>query len=365
MAFFTQGKMAYIKKITETQMLSRFKSGTILLPPLIVRGYMELRGTRDYADARIEVGLPGETAGAWFVVEAKSRSTPQVIQAAVARAKAAAQQSEELPMIQVPYLSSERLAELEQEMVSGVDLCGNGVVIVPGRLYVVRSGQPNQYRDTRALSNPYRGRSALVGRMLMSRPTWHSLNKLRQAIQEAGATLSLAQTSKSVQAMEEDLIVSKGAGSIALRDPLRLLDKLGSEWSKPRIRARKAFRLPAGADWARDLSSNNALKWVVAGESSVSQYVTFSQGGPRKIAVSSLPLGMTLLHGSPESIPNFADIELVETEDPGFFFQHETDENGVRWASRLQEWLELQSGDARQREAANEIKTQILKRVQT
>lgn len=355
----------YIEKTTEAEMLSRFQSGSILLPPLIVRNRMDLRGLRDYVDARIEVGLPGEAEGVWFVVEAKSRSTPQTIQAAVATAKAAARQSEQLPMIQVPFLSPERLAELEQEMVSGVDLCGNGIVVVPGRIYVVRSGQPNKYRDSRALSNPYRGRSALVGRMLLTQSRWHSLNKLTKAIQDAGTTLSLGQASKAVQAMEEDLIVSKDAGTIALREPLRLLDKLGTEWKKQRIRARKALRLPIGADWVGDISSNDLLKWVVAGESSVSRYAIFSQGGPRKIAVSSLSLGMTILRGSPEPIPSFADIELIEPGDPGYFFGHETDENGVRWASRLQTWLELQSGDARQQEAANEIKTQILKRVQT
>ena len=314
-------------------------------------------------DARIELALPGETEGFWFVVEAKSRSTPQTVQAAVASAKAAAKENDR-PMIYVPYLSHERLEELEQRQVSGIDLCGNGVVIVPGRLYVARSGQPNRYPDRRALSNPYRGRSAIVARMLLTQPRWDSLNKLTKAIQEKGAMLSLGQASKAVQAMHEDLIVSKDAGSIVLREPLRLLDKLGSEWRAPRVRARQALRLQTGAEGLNVLSSNNLLKWVVAGESSVSRYATFSQGGPRKIVVSSLPLAMTILHGSPESVPSFAHVELIETEESGIFFEAETDENGVRWASRLQTWLELQAGDARQKEAASELRKQILKRVQ-
>ena len=234
------------KKITEAQMLARLQSGAILLPPLVVRNRLELRAPRDYVDARIELGLPGETEGVWFVVEAKSRSTPQTIRAAIAAAKAAARQSEQLPMIQVPYLSPERLAELEHEVVSGVDLCGNGIVIVPGRLYVVRSGQPNTYRDSRPLSNPYRGRSALVARMLLNKRRWDSLNKLTMAIHKAGESLSIGQASKAVQAMDEDLILSKDAGTISLREPLRLLDKLGREWRKPRIRARKALRVPPG-----------------------------------------------------------------------------------------------------------------------
>ena len=62
-----------------------------------------------------------------------------------------------------------------------------------------------------------------------------------------------------------------------------------------------------------------------------------------------------------ESIPSFADLELLETDEPGFFFETSTDENGVRWASRLQTWLELQAGDARQQAAARDMQRQILR----
>lgn len=90
-------------------------------------------------------------------------------------------------------------------------------------------------------------------------------------------------------------------------------------------------------------------------------YAMFAQGGPRSIAVSSLPLSFTLLGGMPESVPDFADVELVETEEAGFFFGNETDDRGIRWASRLQTWLELQSGDARQQDAAKDLRDQILR----
>lgn len=347
------------QQISEATMLSRFQVGTVLLPPLVVKSCTVLSG-KEKADARVELALPGEPEGFRFVVELKARATPQTIQLAMAQAKSATKAGE-WPMIQVPYLSPERLEELEREGVSGVDLCGNGVVLVPGRLCVVRSGAPNRYRDSRPLNNPYRGRSAMVARMLLQRPKWESLSELAAAIQAAGATLSLPQASKAVQAMEEDLIVAKNAGVIALNEPLRLLDRLGSEWQKPLVRGRQALRLPKGMDWAGVLSSSPLLKWAVTGESSVTRYAMFSQGGPRRIAVSRLPLALTLLGGKPESVPNFADVELVETDEAGFYFGNETDKKGIRWASRLQTWLELQSGDARQQDAAKDLREQILK----
>jgi hypothetical protein len=347
------------QQITEASMLARLEVGTVLLPPLVVKTCMVLGG-KEKADARVELALPGEPEGFRFVVEIKARATPQAIQLAMVQAKAATKAGE-WPMIQVPYLSPERLEELECEGVSGVDLCGNGVVLVPGRLYVVRSGEPNRYRDSRPLNNPYRGRSAMVARMLLQCPKWESLSELAEEVQSAGVVLSLPQVSKAVQAMTEDLIVSKGAGVITLNEPLRLLDKLGREWRKPVVRGRQALRLPTGMDWAGVLSSIPDLKWAVTGESSVTRYAIFSQGGPRRIAVSSLPLALTLLGGTAESVPNFADVELVETEEAGFFFGNERDEKGIRWASRLQTWLELQSGDARQQDAAKDLREQILK----
>lgn len=341
-------------------MLARIRVGSVLLSPLVVRS-LEMQPQNNQADARLELSWPGEPASFWFTLESKGKANPQAIQLAMMQARQAAKGGD-LPMIQVPFLPPERLDELEQEAVSGVDLCGNGIVIVPGHLCVIRSGAPNKYPDSRPLSNPYRGRSAMVARMLLERPRWSSLSELADALRQAGADLSLPQVSKAVQAMEEDLILAKLTREITLQEPLRLLDTLGREWRKPKIRARQALRLRSGRELAPALSSNPLLKWAFTGESSAVRYAMSSQGGPRKIAVSSLPLALTLLDELPEPIPNFADVELLETEEAGLYFDNEIDGKGDRWASRLQAWLELQSGDARQQDVAKDIRSQILSR---
>src|ERR1700728_1310504 len=128
--------MARNEKISELEMLGRFHVGAVLLPPLVVKSCTVRGGPKGKADARVELALPGEPTGFRFAVEVKARATPQAVQWAIAQAKSAAQDGEG-PMIHVPFLSGERLEELEREQVSGVDLCGNGVVIVPGRLFVV------------------------------------------------------------------------------------------------------------------------------------------------------------------------------------------------------------------------------------
>ena len=100
-----------------------------------------------------------------------------------------------------------------------------------------------------------------------------------------------------------------------------------------------------------------------AGESSVQRYAAFAQGGPRRIAVTNLSQARNALGGSAEAIPNFADIELVQTDEPGYFFINTVDADGMRWASKLQTWLELQAGDARQRQTAEELYEQLTREV--
>ena len=90
---------------------------------------------------------------------------------------------------------------------------------------------------------------------------------------------------------------------------------------------------------------------------------SFLAGAPPSDRSLRFILAESLLGGVPESVPGFADLELLETDEPGFFFETLTDENGVRWASRLQTWLELQAGDARQQAAAKRCSTPGTSRV--
>jgi hypothetical protein len=347
------------KKITEKGMLNRLKPGTSILSPLIIRSIIPKLGKKRCADARIKVSLPDSTTEYSFVIETKSQNTPLAVKTANAQVKMLTSDNE-YPMIMVPYLSPERLEELEREKISGVDLCGNGIVIVPDKLYIRRTGNKNLYPTSRPLVNPYSGRSAMVGRILMSRSRWESLTKLVAAIEKEGAKLSLSQVSKAISAMEEDLIVIKTGNEIKLKDPIRLLDKLGQSWKNPEIYERQGLQISPNLNWQKALSANPELKWAITGESSVIKYSVFSQSGPVRIAVSNLPDALKQIEGMPERVPNFADIELIETTEPGFYYMNNI-KNNIRWASPIQTWLELQSGDARQRDAAEDLRNQILK----
>ena len=71
------------------------------------------------------------TPRATFAVTYTRLWTPKMVVAAVAHAERNAPLTGLLPMVVAPYLSDERLQEFERHAISGVDLCGNGVVVVP------------------------------------------------------------------------------------------------------------------------------------------------------------------------------------------------------------------------------------------
>ena len=163
--------------------------------------------------------------------------------------------------------------------------------------------------------------------------------------------------------MEEDLIILRQGGAITLREPQRLLDNLARGWKTQSFSRKQFLRLPHGRDSVARLSSISSLKWAMTGETSASHYVMFSQGGPRRIAVSDITHAIAALEAVPEAIPSFADIELLMTDEPGYYcLPSRSDENGLKRPARLQTWLELQAGDARQQEAARDLREQILKK---
>ena len=185
-----------------------------LLPPLqrdsVLTSGEELGG----ADLMLTTFLKGNHLEQFlFLVEVKAASTPQIVQNAIHQIKFIHRKNndpEMHPMIVVPYLSEERLKDLEEAQVSGIDLCGNGIVNIPGRLSIFRTGNENRYPESRPVSNPFQGKTAMVARAFISELSFHSgktefdtLGALQQTIIDGGAAISLSQGSKAVSALSQ------------------------------------------------------------------------------------------------------------------------------------------------------------------
>ena len=346
----------------ESDILDAFRNRTVELPPLA----LELVGTdlRLESDGRI-LRPDAYIDARWrdrvfpFVAEFKTQTTPKSFVGAIAQVRVYAEAAGLPPLLVSPYLSPERLQELEAKGVSGVDLCGNGVVTIPGEMLVVRTGNPNRFPASRGIANPYQGSSSLVARAFLSRPSYDSVQEVKGEVTERGGWVSLGTVSKALKSLEEDLIIRRQGRASALLQADGLLDRLAAGFRPPRTGPRKTYR------W-RDTSEELASRlraWgdelVLTGAASVERYGVM----PREKAIQCYcPAIEPIEQGlgdELEASPRFPDLELIETRDPTVFFDSR-DDGVICAASPVQCWLELQAGDKRQRDAAVGVRDRIL-----
>jgi len=319
------------------------------------------RDRKDRIDAILDVRW--ERRRYRFVVEIKLTSSPRAVKAAADQARQLADPPRDYPMIIVPYLSEEQLRGLEERGISGIDLAGNGVVLVPGELLVFRSGKKAEIRDSRPIRNPYRGTSSIVARVLLARPVFATVNGILAEIGSRNARVALSTISKSLSALEDDLIVSREAGSIRLLQPDKLLDELAANFRPPSPVA--DWRVKALSDVNEFFASliracrRRRIDCAVAGKSSVDRYASMAREPVYSVYCTRLAPLMNDLGVLADADSRFPNFELLETRDRGVYFDLREEDN-VPWSSPVQTWLELMAGDKRQRDAADQIRDRIL-----
>ncbi len=113
-------------------------------------------------DLFIDVGWGNKT---WrFVSEIKTVATPKLIAIAVSQLNTFRETSgsESDPMIVAPYLSKPQFQEFASRDISAIDLSGNVMLIVPGKLFLERIGNRNLFPSSSPIKNIYRGTSSLA-----------------------------------------------------------------------------------------------------------------------------------------------------------------------------------------------------------
>lgn len=133
---------------TERDILDALANGQLNLTPVQLRVIDRERplggeGIQGRIDAVVQAKWGRRT---WkFAAEVKRLSTPKVLQDALGFLRSAAERSGLNPLLVVPYLSPQNIEMLEGLQVSGIDLCGNGILIVPRKLLIVRTGNSNRF----------------------------------------------------------------------------------------------------------------------------------------------------------------------------------------------------------------------------
>jgi hypothetical protein len=352
--------------LTERQIFERLRAGEVPLAPVQIRWTYGPPPKAPGADATAKVRWEGSAFG--FVAEIKPRSTPKVFAAALTQLRVYADASGLNPLLVVPYLSPDQLDQLRRESVSGIDLCGNAIVIVPGKILVCISGAPNLFPASVPIRNVYGGATSLVARALLLRPNPSSLNDLEKFIRTRGGALTLTTISKALRTMEDDVLIARRGGSARVLQPDALLDKLQAVYKSPKItRSFVGSTTLSAKDVAKRLtapgtrtgSSATSASWLFTGQSSTAQYAVMPRENLLRAYCRSLPEALKALDGDVTETDRFPTIELRETDDPTVAFDARV-KGPMRFASPVQTYLELMQGDKREQQAAEQVRQVIL-----
>jgi hypothetical protein len=359
--------------LNKRKMLDLLRSGEIVLPPLSIR-LLELEdeeaGTGD-SDALIEISWGRKTAV--FGAELSVLSTPKAIRDGIRKLQSVERSRKTLPILIVPYLDEQKLRLLEHEGVSALDLCGNGVVAAGSMFAVFRSGEANRYPSSALIKNVYRHKSSMVGRVLLVRGNFNTVQEIREEINARspgvssgdGKPMSLSTVSKVLKTLEEDLIITRNGG-ISLLQADQLLRRLNENYRAPDAVKKVRWKIPATGNslpaLLGEVARQKKLQLMATGLSSATRYAVMQRGPILSVYCTSVEEMLTSLPG--ERTDRFPNLELVETEDETVYFDSRPDDN-FRWASPVQCYLELQQGDARDRDTAEQVKARLLQASET
>jgi len=312
-------------------------------------------------DLLLEADWEGESRR--FIAEYKRRSTPKNLQVAVQQVKKCVKESEKVlyPMVVVPYLDSENIKYLESEEVNGIDLCGNGVIRLPGDWYIRERGNPNQYSDSRSIKNVFKGKSSLVPRLFLVQPEFETVNAIVEEIQNRNGQISQSTVSRVLKRLEEELLISR-EGKIKLLEPEAMLNKLEQNYRSPEIENYLKINLTDKESTLVNLKRNarDTSEKIVG--YSPNYYTVLPQSEDiQQIYTTSIETILSDIRF--EETEAFPDIFLRETNNAGIYFDSR-EKNNFAWCSPVQTYLQLRRGDKREREAAEQIKRSIVKGVE-
>lgn len=340
-----------------------------------VLAFAETLPALDLGPLRVEVGELEPPGGAdayliliWegdrvpFVAEFKNARDLRTLEYAVRQARQRAQGTTREPLVVVPYLNDDWLAFLRSEGMSGLDLSGNAWVQVPGRWSCFQRGFPNRFPDTTRTRAPYRGKSALVGRVLLSRPRFETISDIQGEIERRGGSLSMGQISKVLSALQNDLIIRKGNDGVRLIQPERLLDSLVESYRRPVAVQEVNLKANLGLDLFADLLGKARGATARIAGYDPTRYMIAPESGVRLVAYVE-PRGFPTMNRllQAERSQRFANLTIRAIEEPAVFFDTE-EEGGFVWCSPLETYLQLMRGGKREQETATQLREDILRK---
>ena len=350
-----------MRKIEAANFETMLREGALRVPPLDIRIIKLDRGDHG-GDTVVEVAWRGRTCR--YVAVFRRDAKPQTLKLAIDQVKQyTSQLGQGQPMIIAPYFSGEKLDELLEEGISAIDFSGNAAIEAPGRFLFYKTGNPNGYRDSSPIRSAYRGSGSLVARALLLDRQFQAVGNILSAIKNRGGALTMGTVSKILKRLEADLVIERPSrNAVRVIQPERLLQGLLDAYQPPKIENiwTGKVAMPTADLLARLEGFAEEGNLVRTGESSAGEYAVWA-GEPIIACYCSVTPARLLerLDAQAKETRGFPNLRLIQTEDKRVYF----DRRPKLAASPIQSWLEMASGDKRQKEAAEQIKSLLLNTV--
>lgn len=353
--------MEYQKIPFEAEILGQLRSGRVELPPFQIE-VSEIQPRIDNRRPDVLVLLRWGKRSYRFVAECGRLWTPKALSEVAAQARRYARPPDLNPLVVVPYLPEAGLRGLQDQGVSGIDLCGNGVVTVPDEVLVYRTGKPNRFRWEAEIKNVFRGTSSLVPRVFLVRGQYASVQEARREILERGGNLVLGTVSKVCKTLESLLLIERrrrkgtAARELRLLQPDRLLDLLAGNYAPPATGGILRGKSKLTSDELRDVLARAQARVIQTGFGSVGSYAVMARESMQYFYTTNLDAVRRALGDTFEQTDRFANVTLTETRDETVYF----DGRPGLVASPVQTYVELVTGDKRSQETAEQLRRAIL-----
>jgi hypothetical protein len=272
-----------------------------------------------------------------------------------------------LPLLVTPYLSERALAKLAEQKISALDLCGNGLLVAPPNLLILRSGAKDTTRSASLPIYDASNVSTLVPRVLFSEHAFPTATAMLEAcharmmpLEHKPLPLTLPTVSKALRELDDELITGRRGRKRYLRDPVRLLEHLQRSFRLPPAQpVQFKTTLSVQETWARLHDLRPRSRFVVTGRGSAVNYVGLAGPERLQLYVSDLVNVQQALEA--KSTRAFPNLELTQTDDEAPYFDAR-EQVGVLWSSPLQCYLELTriGSDPREQDVAERLRAKLV-----
>jgi hypothetical protein len=304
------------------------------------------------------------------VVEIASVSTPQIILMGarlLAACVAFDKEPDRVPLLVAPYIGAKQAEILADKGISWVDLSGNMSIRVSNRIYIERTGKRNRFPNSAPIKKIFQGTSALVSRALLLKPDgFESVNDIYNFINARSANITLSTVSKVLKSLNEELLITRSGDRIWVTDPDKLLERLAEGYKNSTERkTQKTYRFAVKNIQQLSPGPFRACKDYLACGFYAAQIKGLAVADKMTIFVKDVEQFRKKAEEEWASVTpdaEFVNTVIIETEDPGAWFNATPSPSYELVVDDIELYLEMTVDTPRGPRIAEQLKQRILQK---